>query len=97
MRRACMQQRLLDSLPGLACLHGLPVPIDLHPLPLHPYATLQVAADTFLVRFLGMDQRRLMRKRLPRGQTAAPAAQAGAQAVPAAAAQPLPQKLRMDL
>ena len=34
----------------------------------------EVASDTFLVRFLGMDQRRLLRKVLPRQQPqAAPA------------------------
>lgn len=57
----------------------------------------EVAADTFLVRFLGLDQRRLMRKRLPRGQAAVLAAAAGEFASPPPAAQPLPQKLRMDL
>lgn len=80
----------------------MPVPLLLAhthaaPLPCAPPPALQVAADTFLVRFLGLDQRRLMRKRLPRGQAAVLAAAAGEFASPPPAAQPLPQKLRMDL
>lgn len=75
--------------------HPPPTPPPPHPTQTH--LTPQVAADTFLVRFLGLDQRRLMRKRLPRAQAAAAAAAEAGQPSTPPATQPLPQKLRLDL
>lgn len=53
----------------------------------------EVAADTFLVRFIGLDQRRLMRKRLPK---APPPQQPEAVQEQQVAAPPPPPKMQLN-